>query len=104
MRPMRRAPRSATLDRGKEFAAHAQVTAEIGVEFYFAPPHHPWQRGANENTNGLLRECFPKGKSLGRISEKRIQEVYDKFNRRSRKRLGYRTPYEIHYSKTLHLI
>lgn len=96
--------RSVTLDRGKEFASHAQVTGEIGVEFYFALPHHPWQRGTNENTNGLLREYFPKGESLGRVSEKRVQEVYDKLNRRPRKRLGYRTPYEVHYSKTLHLI
>lgn len=96
--------KSVTLDRGKEFAAHAQVTEEIGVEFYFALPHHPWQRGTNENTNGLLREYFPKGESLGRVSEKRVQEVYDKLNRRPRKRLGYRTPYEAHYSKTLHLI
>lgn len=96
--------KSVTLDRGKEFAAHAQVTEEIGVEFYFALPHHPWQRGTNENTNGLLREYFPKGESLGRVSEKRVQEVYDKLNRRPRKRLGYRTPYEVHYSETLHLI
>lgn len=85
---------SITLDRGKEFADHAWVTDEIGVEFYFALPHHPWQRGMNENTNGLLREYFPKGESLARVSEKRVQEVYDKFNRRPRKRLGYRTPYE----------
>lgn len=95
---------SVTLDRGKEFAAHAQVTADIGVEFYFALPHHPWQRGTNENTNGLLREYFPKGESLARVSEKRVQEVYDRLNRRPRKRLGYRTPYEIHCSTMLQLI
>ena len=64
--------------------------------------HHG--RGTNENTNGLLREYFPKGESSGRVSEKRVQEVYDKLNRRPRKRLGYRTPYEVHSSKTLHLI
>ena len=95
---------SVTLDRGKEFADHAQVTADIGVQFYFALPHHPWQRGTNENTNGLLREYFPKGESLARVSEERVQEVYDKLNRRPRKRLGYRTPYEVHCSETLHLI
>ena len=67
------------------------------MEFCFAPPHHPWRRGSNENTNGLLREYFPKGESLGCVSEKRVQEVYDKLNRRPRKRLGYRTPYEVHY-------
>lgn len=52
---------SVTPDRGKEFAAHAEVTNKLGVELYFALPHHPWQRGTNENTNGLLREYFPKG-------------------------------------------
>ena len=93
-----------TLDRGKEFASHAQVTEELGVEFYFALPHHPWQRGTNENTNGLLREYFPKGKSLSGVSERLVQEVYDKLNRRPRKRLGYRTPYEVHCSETLQLI
>ena len=95
---------SVTLDRGKEFADHAQVTADIDVQSYFALPHHPWQRGTNENTNGLLREYFPKGESLARVSEERVQEVYDKLNRRPRKRLGYRTPYEVHYSETLRLI
>lgn len=96
--------RSITTDRGKEFAAHAQVTREMGVEYYFALPHHPWQRGINENTNGLLRECFPKGKSLSRVNESYVQQVYDKLNRRPRKRLGYRTPYEVHHSETLQLI
>ncbi len=95
---------SVTLDRGKEFADHTQVTADIDVQFYFALPHHPWQRGTNENTNGLLREYFPKGESLARVSEKRVQEVYDKLNRRPRKRLGYRTPYEVHCPETLRLI
>ena len=95
---------SVTLDRGKEFASHAQVTEELGVEFYFALPHHPWQRGTNENTNGLLREYFPKGKSLSGVSERLVQEVYDKLNRRPRKRLGYRTPYEVHCSEALQLI
>ena len=62
------------------------------------------RRGTNENTNGLLREYFPKGESLARVSEKRVQEAYDKLNRRPRKRLGYRTPYEVHCSETLRLI
>ena len=95
---------SVTLDRGKENARHVDVTTALGVEFYFALPHHPWQRGSNENTNGLLREYFPKGKSLDRVTEKEVRLVYDKLNRRPRKRLGYRTPYEVHYSKLLHLI
>lgn len=95
---------SAALDRGKGFASHAQVAEELGVEFYFALPRHPWQRGTNENTNGLPREYFPKGKSLSGVSERLVQEVYDKLNRRPRKRLGYRTPYEVHCSEALQLI
>lgn len=93
-----------TLDRGKEFALHGQITEETGIEFYFALPRHPWQRGTNENTNGLLREYFPKGKSLAGVTEGQVQKVYDKLNRRPRKRLGYRTPYEVHYSVALQLI
>lgn len=93
-----------TADRGKEFARHAQVTRATGAEFYFALPHHPWQRGTNENTNGLLREYFPKGESLGRVSRSRVQEVYHELNLRPRKRLGYRTPHEVHHSETLQLL
>lgn len=93
-----------TPDRGMEFAKHAEVSEALGVEFYFAHPRSPWQRGTNENTNGLLREYFPKGKSLDDVSEEEVRMVYDKLNRRPRKRLGYRTPFEVHYSTTLQLI
>ena len=96
--------KSITPDRGKEFAKHAEVTEALeGVKFYFLPPHHPWERGSNENTNGLLREYFPKGQDITDILDAYIQEMFDKLNRRPRKCLGYRTPYEGYYSKTLHL-
>jgi len=96
--------KSITPDRGKEFAKHAEVTEALeGVKFYFPPPHHPWERGSNENTNGLLREYFPKGQDITDIPDAYIQEMFDKLNRRPRKCLGYRTPYEVYYSKTLHL-
>ena len=95
---------SITPDRGKEFARHAQITAELGVNFYFPPPHHPWDRGTNENTNGLLREYYPKGYDLGKVSEEELQAVVEDLNSRPRKTLGYRTPAEIYLSKTLHLI
>lgn len=95
---------SITLDRGKEFARHEKVSEKLGVKCYFALPRHPWQRGTNENTNGLLREYFPKGKSIDNVSVKDIQAVYDKLNLRPRKRLGYRTPYEVYYGKVLRLI
>lgn len=93
-----------TPDRGKEFAAHAEVAEALGVEFYFALPRHPWQRGCNENANGLLREYFPKGKPLEDAAADEVQMVYDKLNRRPRKRLGYRTPFEIMHSTVLQLI
>lgn len=82
----------------------SDTTIYCDVQLYFALPHHTWQRCTNENTNGLLRECFPKGEPLARVSEKRVQEVCDKLNRRPRKRLGYWTPYEAHCSEVLHLI
>lgn len=96
--------RSITPDRGKEFAKHAEVTEALdGVKFYFPQPHQPWARGTNENTNGLLREYFPKGQDISDIPEEYIQEMFDKLNYRPRKCLGYKTPYEAYYSKTLHL-
>lgn len=94
-----------TPDRGKEFTAHPDITEELNqVQFYFPLPRHPWDRGTNENTNGLLREYFPKGKDLTDIPEEYIQEKVDELNKRPRKCLGYKTPYEVYYSETLHLI
>lgn len=94
-----------TPDRGSEFRYHAQITEGLGgVQFYFALPHHPWQRGTNENTNGLLREYFPKGSNLTDISPAAIQAVEDELNLRPRKVLGFKTPAEVHFSILLHLI
>ena len=67
------------------------------------PPHHPWERGTNENTNGLLREFFPKGKDITDTPEDYIQRKYHELNLRPRKCLGYKTPYEVYFSKVLHL-
>ena len=80
---------SITPDRGKEFALHAQVSDALEkVRFYFPYPHQPWQRGTNENTNGLLREYFPKGQDFTIISEEYIQSKVDEMNKRPRKCLG----------------
>ena len=96
--------KSITPDRGKEFANHKEVTEALDqVQFYFPLPHHPWQRGTNENTNGLLREYFPKGVDITNVSEEYIQAMYDELNKRPRKCLGYKTPYEAYYSTSLHL-
>ena len=85
---------SLTWDRGKELSDHARFTIESGVLVFFADPRSPWQRGTNENTNGLLREYFSKGTDLSRWSEEELQAVAHTLNTRSRKTLGWRTPVE----------
>ena len=96
---------SITPDRGKEFARHAEVTAALNdVPFYFPLPHHPWQRGTNENTNGLLREYFPRGVDITDMSEEEFSGYIHKLNCRPKKCLGFKTPYEIYYSTSLHLV
>ena len=97
--------RTITPDRGSEFCLHTFVTERLNdVPFYFALPHHPWQRGTNENTNGLLREFFPKRSDLASITPKMVQAVQDELNFRPRKVLDFRTPAEVHFSLSLHLI
>jgi IS30 family transposase len=86
--------RTLTWDNGKEMARHARITAATGVQVYFADPHAPWQRGSNENLNGLLREYLPKGTDLSRYTAAQLQAIEDELNDRPRKRLGYRTPRE----------
>lgn len=83
-----------TSDNGKEFADHVTISKGIKIDFYFATPYSPWERGANENTNGLIRQYFRKGTSFESITDEQIQEVQDKLNNRPRKKLNYLTPNE----------
>jgi IS30 family transposase len=87
--------RSLTWDRGKELAQHPQLKIDTGIAVYFADPHSPWQRASNENTNGLLRQYFPKGTDLSRWSAEEIEAVAAALNSRPRKTLGYKTPAEV---------
>lgn len=84
-----------TFDNGKEFAKHEQVAQAIGCKTYFAKPYHSWERGQNENANGLLRQYFPKAMGLLDVTTQQVLEAVHKLNNRPRKCLGFKTPYEV---------
>ncbi len=84
-----------TLDNEKEFADHQRVDLELGSTIYFADPFASWQRGTNENFNGLLRQYIPKDRPLSTVTQKELKMIENKLNHRPRKRLGFRTPHEV---------
>ena len=90
-----------TFDNGKEFAEHETISAELDVDVYFAHPYHSWERGLNENSNGLLRQYFPKEMELTEVTQEQVRRAVDRLNHRPRKVLGFRTPFEVFFGKTV---
>ena len=86
--------KSMTYDRGLEMAEHTAFTEDTGIPVYFADPYSPWQRGTNENTNGLIRQYFPKGTDFSKVSLEQIKFVQNEMNERPRKVLEWKTPKE----------
>ena len=84
-----------TYDQGREMARHEELEKRTHLMVYFADPHSPWQRPTNENTNGLLRQYFPKGTDLSQHSQQYLTKVANEMNNRPRKSLGFRTPAEV---------
>ena len=87
-----------TFDNGKEFAAHQDIAHALKAKIFFATPYHAWERGLNENTNGLIRDFFPKGTDFSTISNAEVAKVERLLNARPRKSLGFRSPQEVFHS------
>lgn len=90
-----------TSDNGREFAHHQRIAQQLKADFYFAHPYCSWERGLNENTNGLVRQYFPKKSDFSKIADKQINKVVERLNNRPRKTLGYKTPNEVFFKLPL---
>lgn len=101
LKPHTRRCHTITFDNGKEFAEYETIAAELGTDIYFAHPYDSWERGLNENSNGLLRQYFPKGMELTEISEEQVKCAVDRLNYRPRKVLEFKTPVEVFFGKTV---
>ena len=94
-------PFTITFDNGKEFAYHAEIKEALSSDNYFAHPYHSWERGLNENHNGLIRQYLPKCMKLNRVSHEQVAAIQEKLNNRPRKTLGYKTPNEVYNAMKL---
>lgn len=90
--------RTITSDNGAEFAAHRLISQKLDAAFYFARPYKPWQRGLNENTNGLVRQYLPKGTARAHVTDLDLRAIAKKLNHRPRKALNFNTPVEVFYA------
>ena len=86
-----------TYDNGKEFAYHMEIAKVLKADGYFAHPYHSWERGLNENTNGLIRQYLSKGTDFNKLTDRQVLEIMDKLNNRPRKCLGYKTPNQVFF-------
>lgn len=98
-----KASRTTTLDNGKENHAHTQLKRQLGIQAYFADPYSSWQRGCNENTNGLLRRYVPKQTDFTTLSQAELDDIVEEINNRPRKRLDYQTPNEVFFNRLKNL-
>ncbi len=97
--PFKRYLHTITSDNGLEFARHETISKKLGCDYYFCDPYSSWQRGINENINGLIRQYIPKGNSFEHLSKKEIKHIESRLNHRPRKSLGWKTPYEVFHEK-----
>lgn len=97
LKPHRRRVHTITSDNGREFADHEQISLQLQADFYFAHPYASWERGTNENTNGLIRQYFPKNRDFTTITQQEIDTAMQRLNNRPRKRLGYQTPSQVFF-------
>ena len=95
LEPLKKYVFTLTSDNGKEFSGHGEISEKLGSGFYFCTPYHSWERGLNENTNGLVRQYFPKGTDFAKLTKTDVQRVEDLLNNRPRKALNYYSPNEV---------
>jgi IS30 family transposase len=101
--PIRDKVLTLTSDHGKEFANHQQIAENLQLQYYFAHPYAAWERGTNENTNGLLRQYFPKKHDLDQVSDKELEHAMLRLNFRPRKSLRFKTPFEVFHNVSVAL-
>ncbi len=97
LKPHRKKVHTITSDNGREFAGHEEIASKFKADFYFAHPYSSWERGTNENTNGLIRQYFPKNRDFTTITQQEIDMAMERLNSRPRKRLGYQTPSQVFF-------